>query len=265
MEYLVTMTTHVPAGIPAEAVDDVRAREAAHTRELAARGHVLRLWRPPLAPGEWRSLGLFAAADAPELDRVLASMPLRIWRSDEVKELAAHPNDPAPSAWDSPPPVSGDTAAEFLVTFTPATSDGISARDVAEATAREAERAGEFARQGHLVRLWLLPAEHGVSSALGLWRAGSETEMQTILESLPLRTYLTIRTMKLMQHPSDPAAPGSRSLPVSYGSPDDLARALRRAAAAHGRHEAEIGRADPDWPDWYAAYRIQERIVSGRG
>jgi muconolactone delta-isomerase len=36
MEYLVTMTTHVPDGTPAEAVDDVRAREAARSRELAA-------------------------------------------------------------------------------------------------------------------------------------------------------------------------------------------------------------------------------------
>ncbi|HTW41255.1 MAG TPA: muconolactone Delta-isomerase family protein, partial [Solirubrobacteraceae bacterium] len=63
MEYLVTMITHVPAGTSQEAVDDVRAREAAHTRELAAQGHVLRLWRPPQAPGEWRTIGLFAAAD----------------------------------------------------------------------------------------------------------------------------------------------------------------------------------------------------------
>jgi muconolactone delta-isomerase len=138
MEYLVTMTTHVPDGTPAEAVDDVRAREAAHTRELVAQGHVLRLWRPPLAPGEWRSLGLFAAADAAELERVLASMPLRVWRSDEVKALANHPNDPAPSARPSPSPASGKTTAEFLVTFTPAVPDGTPARDVAEAKAREA-------------------------------------------------------------------------------------------------------------------------------
>jgi len=55
MEYLVTMTTHVPDGTPDKTVDDVRAREGVHTRELAAQGHVLRLWRPPLAPGEWRS------------------------------------------------------------------------------------------------------------------------------------------------------------------------------------------------------------------
>jgi muconolactone D-isomerase len=89
------MTTHVPDGTPASAVDDVRSREAAHTRELAAQGYVLRLWRPPLAPGEWRTLGLFAAADRAELERVLASMPLRIWRTDQIEELTPHPNDPA--------------------------------------------------------------------------------------------------------------------------------------------------------------------------
>ena len=67
MEYLVTMTTHVPEGTPDEAVDDVRAREAVRSRELAAQRHLLRLWRPPLRPGEWRTLGLFAAADDGEL------------------------------------------------------------------------------------------------------------------------------------------------------------------------------------------------------
>jgi muconolactone D-isomerase len=67
MEYLVTMTTHVPDGTPGQAVDDVRAREAAHSRDLAAQGRLVRLWRPPLQPGEWRSLGLFAAADADQL------------------------------------------------------------------------------------------------------------------------------------------------------------------------------------------------------
>ena len=94
MEYLVTMTTHVPDGTPDADVDDVKAREAARSRELAEQGHLLRLWRPPLQPGEWRSIGLFAASDAGELDRVLASMPLRIWRTDEVTPLSPHPSDP---------------------------------------------------------------------------------------------------------------------------------------------------------------------------
>ncbi len=95
MEYLVTMTTHVPDGTPDQAVDDIKAREAAHSSELAAQGHLLRLWRPPLKPGEWRTLGLFSADDADQLERVLASMPLRIWRTDEVMPLGPHPNDPA--------------------------------------------------------------------------------------------------------------------------------------------------------------------------
>lgn len=104
MEYLVTMTTRVPAGTSQEAVQDVRARESAHSRELAAQGHLLRLWRPPLQPGEWRSIGLFAAADADQLEQVLASMPLRVWRTDEVMPLSPHPSDPALAGGQQPGP-----------------------------------------------------------------------------------------------------------------------------------------------------------------
>jgi hypothetical protein len=32
-----------------------------------------------------------------------------------------------------------------------------------------------------------------------------------------------------------------------------------RAATAHGEHEKRIGEADPDWPDWYAAYMVAEQ------
>ena len=51
-------------------------------------------------------------------------------------------------------------------------------------------------------------------------------------------------------------------MPATYDSATDLAGALRRAEEAHGRHEAEIGHADPDWPDWYAQYMVDEQ--SGR-
>jgi muconolactone delta-isomerase len=102
VEYLVTMTTSVPQGTSQQAVDDIRASEAARSRELAAEGHLLRLWRPPLQPGEWRTLGLFAAAGGDQLEEILASMPLRVWRTDEVMPLAPHPNDPAPTGGDQP-------------------------------------------------------------------------------------------------------------------------------------------------------------------
>ncbi|MFE1192758.1 VOC family protein [Streptomyces olivaceoviridis] len=46
---------------------------------------------------------------------------------------------------------------------------------------------------------------------------------------------------------------------TAFSSADDLAGALRRAAAAHGEHEARIGTEDPDWPDWYARYMVSEQ------
>jgi catechol 2,3-dioxygenase-like lactoylglutathione lyase family enzyme len=45
---------------------------------------------------------------------------------------------------------------------------------------------------------------------------------------------------------------------TSYGSAGDLAEAMRRASVAHGEHEKRTGKADPDWPDWYAAYMVAE-------
>ncbi len=46
---------------------------------------------------------------------------------------------------------------------------------------------------------------------------------------------------------------------TGFASAGDLASALRRAAAAHGEHEARTGGADPNWPDWYAAYLVAEQ------
>jgi catechol 2,3-dioxygenase-like lactoylglutathione lyase family enzyme len=43
---------------------------------------------------------------------------------------------------------------------------------------------------------------------------------------------------------------------TTYASVTDLANAMRRASAAHGEHEKRIGKADPNWPDWYAAYMV---------
>ena len=175
MEYLVTMTTHVPDGTPDQAV---QRRPGPRGRTLARTGnsgHLLRLWRPPLRPDEWRSLGLFAAADGSQLEEVLASMPLRVWRTDEVTPLAPHPNDPALAA--------RNAGTEFLTTFAFSIPEGTPGQAVDDTEAREARRAKELAGQGHLLRLWRLPGE---SRALGLWNARDPAQMRAILKSLPL-------------------------------------------------------------------------------
>jgi muconolactone delta-isomerase len=203
MEYLVTMTTLVPDGTAEEAVQEVRGRELARSRELADTGHLLRLWRPPLQPGEWRTLGLFAAADEVELEDVLASMPLRIWRSDQVVSLSAHPNDP-PYPHDLPTSREA-RAREFLTTFEVTFPDRAGEQEVADLKAREAARIGELAEQGHLVRLWTLPPVPGSWRALGLWRAEDGEQLRAILESLPMDKWMTTQTTSLSEHPNDPA------------------------------------------------------------
>jgi muconolactone delta-isomerase len=196
VEFLVTMTTHVPDGTSDAAVEDIRAREAAHSLELAREGHLLRLWRPPLQAGEWRSLGLFGAADRAEVESVLLSMPLRVWRTDEVLELSPHPNDPG----GQPREMASADGSEFLTTLTirvpPETPSA-----VAGATRAEADRARELAAQGNLRRLWALAGE---GRTLGLWWAGDAEEMEAILDSLPLRKWSDVETTALAPHPSDP-------------------------------------------------------------
>jgi catechol 2,3-dioxygenase-like lactoylglutathione lyase family enzyme len=49
------------------------------------------------------------------------------------------------------------------------------------------------------------------------------------------------------------------SAATTFASANVLANALRRAASAHGKHEARTGQADPNWPDWYAEYMVREQ------
>jgi catechol 2,3-dioxygenase-like lactoylglutathione lyase family enzyme len=47
---------------------------------------------------------------------------------------------------------------------------------------------------------------------------------------------------------------------TSFASANDLAAALRRAEAAHGKYEARLGQGrDANWPEWYASYMIAEQ------
>ena len=46
---------------------------------------------------------------------------------------------------------------------------------------------------------------------------------------------------------------------TAYESVEDLAEALRRAAAAHGELEERTGEEDANWPVWYALYMVRER------
>jgi catechol 2,3-dioxygenase-like lactoylglutathione lyase family enzyme len=53
--------------------------------------------------------------------------------------------------------------------------------------------------------------------------------------------------------------PGRVAGDTTYVSKNDLSHALRRAEAAHGKHEARLGQRDNNWPDWYAEYMVREQ------
>lgn len=72
---------------------------------------------------------------------------------------------------------------------------------MAQAEADEKRRTAELAQQGHLLRLWQLPAP---GHALGQWQAATPTDLQVLLRTLPLAPYMTVDTTPLTRHPSDP-------------------------------------------------------------
>ncbi|MFF7202211.1 muconolactone Delta-isomerase family protein [Streptomyces sp. NPDC008141] len=94
-EFLVELTTHIPEGTEPAEVDRRRAEESGRARELAAAGHLVRLWRPV---GELRSIGLWRAADETELrEKVLGTLPLWPWMTPVITAVTSHPNDPGAS------------------------------------------------------------------------------------------------------------------------------------------------------------------------
>ena len=53
--------------------------------------------------------------------------------------------------------------------------------------------------------------------------------------------------------------PGRVAGNATFASAADLAQAMIRAATAHGKHEAQIGKPDPNWPAWYAEFMVREQ------
>src|SRR5262249_18853410 len=95
MEFLVEFEVEVPAGTPDAEVEQRQQAESAAAAELAEDGHLVRLWRRPLAGDGTTAIGLYRADSEAELDDLLAALPLADWLRVTVTPLASHPNDPA--------------------------------------------------------------------------------------------------------------------------------------------------------------------------
>jgi muconolactone D-isomerase len=98
MEFLVEFEVTVPDEAPASEVEARNRAEASAAARLVDQGHLLRLWKPPVAPGETKALGLYRADSEAQLTDLLRALPLYDWMNITVTPLEAHPNDPIPEA-----------------------------------------------------------------------------------------------------------------------------------------------------------------------
>jgi muconolactone delta-isomerase len=93
---------------------------------------------------------------------------------------------------------------EFLVQFEVEIPDGVPPSEVEERERAEAAAAEILADEGRLVRLWRVSLDTGRPTILGLYRAGSEAELDALLVALPLYEWMRTAITPLAEHPNDP-------------------------------------------------------------
>ena len=103
MEFLVEFEVSIPEGTPESEVAERENAEASAAAKLVGDGHLIRVWKRPVAPGETTVIGLYRADSETELDGLLGALPLYEWMHVIVTPLEPHPNDPAPLADTSRP------------------------------------------------------------------------------------------------------------------------------------------------------------------
>src|ERR1700760_1072774 len=93
---------------------------------------------------------------------------------------------------------------EFLVEFEFTVPDGTPDSEVEERVSAEGAASASLAREGHLERLWRPPAAPGERRAVGLYRADDRSELDGLLEALPLSGWMHVSVTPLAPHPHDP-------------------------------------------------------------
>jgi muconolactone delta-isomerase len=95
MEFLVEFEVTIPDGAPESDVENRQHAEAFAAARLADEGHLVRVWKRPVAPEKSTVVGLYRAESTAELDALLRALPLYEWMHVSVTPLEPHPNDPA--------------------------------------------------------------------------------------------------------------------------------------------------------------------------
>src|SRR5258708_31787593 len=133
---------------------------------------------------------------------------------------------------------------EFLVDFALTVPQGAADSEVAERADAEAEAAEKLAVEGHLIRVW----KSGAGNVIGLYRAASRSELDAILDALPLAPWMYVSVTALAAHPNGPATaePNARNqlpdprLTLVYRLEANLAEPLDLGDTAGGRRRIAV-------------------------
>jgi len=110
---------------------------------------------------------------------------------------------------ETPTPTSLDQhkedSMEFLVEFELEVPPGTPRAGVEQRQRAESAAAAKLAEDGHLVRLWRRPLVGDGTTAIGLYRADGEAELDDLLGALPLADWLRVTVTPLDAHANDPA------------------------------------------------------------
>ena len=98
-----------------------------------------------------------------------------------------------------------EDSMEFLVEFELEVPPGTPHAEVEQRQRAESAAAAKLAEDGHLVRLWRRPLVGDGTTAIGLYRADSEAELDDLLGALPLAGWLRVAVTPLEAHANDPA------------------------------------------------------------
>jgi muconolactone delta-isomerase len=93
---------------------------------------------------------------------------------------------------------------EFLVEFEVEVPAGTPDAEVEQHQRAESAAAAKLAEDGHLVRLWRRPLLGDGTTAIGLYRAFSQSQLEDLLAALPLADWLRVTITPLEAHPNDP-------------------------------------------------------------
>jgi muconolactone D-isomerase len=97
MDFLIDFDINVPEGTSEAEVTARQDAEAAAAAKLVDQGHLIRLWKRRVAPGESRPIGLYRAESEADMDGLLRALPLYEWMRVTVTPLDPIPTIRAPS------------------------------------------------------------------------------------------------------------------------------------------------------------------------